>query len=258
MLTALRASERSTIRASHARREDGPFVCPDCDEQVDLHQGRNTIPHFAHRSTRICTHTTGETELHRKSKIEIFEALKNSPEVDRVEMEFSIGYIRADILARIRGELVAIEVQISTLSPESISFRTQEYRRRGIAVLWILEWTPKIEGLHFTPRPFERWLHATYFGRVYYWKAGLEIIPYQFQPRHIHVEPRTWFDKKGRQQRSGGFVKIAKRRRIAVRGRPLNLMQDFRSTTRPPWQSETLRIPEARLYLDSRTDFLRG
>jgi competence protein CoiA len=57
-------------------------------------------------------------------------------------LERSFVWGRPDVFAEIKGVPVAIEVQISSLSVDTIMRRTIEYGRSGIYVLWLLLWTP--------------------------------------------------------------------------------------------------------------------
>lgn len=257
MLTAIRASDNSLVRATHQTKAHGPFLCPDCGAEVSLNRGTITVPHFSHRGIRVCRNSAGETSAHRKTKLAIYEALLAHPEVSGVELERPFGTVRADVFALIRGLPVAIEVQISTLSPEAIAYRTAEYARKGIYVLWLLEWTGALEAYRYSPRRFERWLHAAYFGRVYYWQSGFTVIPYQFRDKHTHVERRVWKDSRGRTHRAGGYDRTSKRFKIAVRGRSLDIVRDFVGTDRAPWRSETVVVPEAKILLDTRREFER-
>jgi hypothetical protein len=55
-----------------------------------------------------------------------------------------------------------------------------EYARKGIYVLWLLQWTPTLNARRYTPRLWEKWIHAAYFGRMYYWIEGLTVASYHF------------------------------------------------------------------------------
>ncbi len=258
MLTAIRASDNSLVRAAHQTKAHGPFLCPDCRAEVSLNRGTITVPHFSHRGVRGCRNAAGETSAHRKSKLAIYEALLAHPEVSGVELERPFGTVRADVFTLIRGLPVAIEVQISTLSPEAIAYRTAEYARKGIYVLWLLQWTGALEAYRYSPRRFERWLHAAYFGRVYYWESGLTVIPYQFRDKHTHVPRQVWKDSRGRTHRAGGYDHTSKRFKIAVRGRTLDIVRDFVGVDRAPWRSKTIAVPEAKVYLDTKRGFDQG
>jgi competence protein CoiA len=138
---------------------------------------------------------------------------------------------------------------LSTLSPDTLTRRTEEYTRLGIYVLWLLQWTPKLDAEFYSPRPFERWLHAAYFGRVYFWKEGLTVIPYRFTPHQIHVEKRIWYDTRGNRKTAGGYRRLSKRRVAAVREAALNITQDFEPTTRNPFNAMSVRVPRGNILV---------
>lgn len=131
---------------------NGPFACLVCGDPVALKTGRNRVNHFAHINPVACQFAEGESEEHRRCKRAIYEALKAHPEAENVALEVALGEVRPDISATIRGVPVAIEVQLSNLPLDTILCRTIEYFRKGIYVLWLLQWTPKLDGQQFTPR----------------------------------------------------------------------------------------------------------
>jgi len=176
MLSASRKSDGQTVTAYLESKANGPFVCLQCREEVILKTGRHRTNHFAHANPIACKFLTGESEIHRRCKMEIFEALQKEPRVCNVALERALGEVRPDVSAYINGVPVAIEVQISSLSVETIMQRTIDYFRKGIYVLWLLQWTPELDAKRYTPRLWEKWIHACYFGRVYYWIEGLKIV----------------------------------------------------------------------------------
>lgn len=258
MLTALRHSNQRLVRASESSKEDGPFLCPECREVVLLNRGAVNTPHFAHKSYSPCGNGPAESDTHRRMKIEIYDALTRNPLVTLAELERPFGEVRADVFAVIDGVSVAIEVQISTLSADRIAARTRAYARLGVAVLWLLAWSPDVESLTYAPQQFERWLHAAYFGRVYYWHHGLTVIPYQFHDRHLRIPAKSWYDARGKLQRSASRTQISTKYKVTVRGKPLNIVSDFRRSRRLPWEGKFFRVPEALLYIDKRRNFERG
>lgn len=167
MLCAKQKLNRPSVTADSQRKSDGPFFCPECSREVVLRTGSVRITHFAHRVSDICRYGAGETDDHRRCKKAIYEALLREPGVKNVILEHSLKTARPDVSAEINNVPVAIEVQISTLSMETIIRRTEEYARQGIYVLWLLPWTPYLDGRRYSPKLWEKWIHAAYFGRVY-------------------------------------------------------------------------------------------
>jgi competence protein CoiA len=212
------------------------------------------LDHFAHRAD-FCPDELGESEMHRRIKAEIWLSLAQAKDVSELELERRFGDVRADIAASIRGVPVAIEIQVSDLSVDRIAFRTKEYARHGVFVLWLRLWKPSLERGRYSPAPWERWLHAAYFGRVYYWVRGSKVIPYHFEPGHVHVKYRIWTDAQGREKRGGGFSKKAKILKHALRGPVLDIVTDFIGRNREWWKGSDLEVPRSKIYCDTMPRF---
>jgi len=142
--------------------------------------------------------------------MEIYEALLRAPNVTKVALERPLESNRPDISAYINCVPVAIEVQISALSMESIIRRTAEYSRKGIYVLWLAQWTPYVDGLRYSPRLWEKWLHAAYFGRVYYWIEELKVASYHFDPYFKNIPESSWYSEHGEQMSSRAYSRRSK------------------------------------------------
>jgi competence protein CoiA len=158
-------------------------------------------------------------------------------------------------MASINGFSIAIEVQLSALSEEMIAHRTAVYAEKGIYVLWLAQWSPYLDSQQYRPEIWERWAHATYFGRVYYWTKGLSIIPYHFAPHYLR---RQVYRTRGKEARRGTVVYKSKRFRSPIRGKTLDLVRDFAAVTRPAWENGDLRIPAAKLFMDKQKDLFEN
>jgi hypothetical protein len=99
MLSAKRKSDGQIVAAYFEKKSNGPFACLDCNEEVVLKTGRQRINHFAHANPIACKFATGESEEHRRCKLEIFHALQNAPAVHNVALERSLGDVRPDVSA---------------------------------------------------------------------------------------------------------------------------------------------------------------
>lgn len=249
VLSALRKSDGQTVTAYEQRKENGPFCCLECGDPVILKAGRNRINHFAHENPLARHYAEAESDEHRRCKMEIYEALLRAQGVRNVAMERALGEVRPDVSAYIKGVPVAIEVQISSLSVETIMRRTIDYHRRGIYVLWLLQWTPKLDAPRYAPKLWEKWIHAAYFGRVYYWTAGLDVVSYHFDPHHKTVPKKTWYSADGKQMTGGGYSRKSNRYRTAVRGRTFNLATDFGPREREWWEGGGVKVPDAKIFL---------
>jgi hypothetical protein len=56
-----------------------------------------------------------------------------------------------DVSARINGIPVAIEVQLSVLSLETVARRTAEYAKKSVFVLWLTQWPPFLDADRYSP-----------------------------------------------------------------------------------------------------------
>jgi competence protein CoiA len=249
MLSAKRKSDGQTVLAYFEAKRNGPFTCLDCGDEVILKLGRNKTDHFAHANPIACKFAEGESDQHRRCKLEIYEALLQMPNVANPALERPLGLVRPDVSAYINGVPVAIEVQISSLSLETIQRRTIEYGRKGIYVLWLLQWTPELDAMQYSPRLWEKWIHAAYFGRVYYWTGGLSVAHYHFDPHFKSVPKKVWYSKDGKRMTGGGYSHRSKRYRTPVRRKTLNLATDFGPREREWWRGNGITVPDAKLYM---------
>jgi competence protein CoiA len=249
MLCATRKSNNQSAIAKWQSKADAPFLCPECGTEVVLRHGTARMNCFAHKSPNSCQHAGGETNDHRRCKLETYQGLLRHPGVTDVQLERPLGTVRPDVGANINGVPLAIEVQIISLSQETIIHRTKQHDRKGIYVLWLLQWTPYVDGTRYGPRLWEKWIHAAYFGRVYYWAKGPEVAPYRFEPYLIGVPESAWHSEDGKEMTAGGYGRKSKRRRTTIRDETLNLVKDFQPTQRDWWKAGDLTIPFAKLYI---------
>jgi competence protein CoiA len=243
MLTATRQTGGQKVAAWEVEKTDGPFLCFCCQQIVTLRKGEIKAPHFAHMPPVTCEYGTGESEAHRRCKIALYECLSSHPRVRKCEMERNLGTVRPDVSAFINDVPVAIEVQLSNLSLTRIQYRTAEYARKGIYVLWLPIYTSDLKQELYSPSLWEHWLHAAYFGRVYYWLEGLQILPIHFRDYYASVRGRT-----------RDYQKLA-RKKVPIDGNAATLTDDFRPVSRSAWSGQSLSIPPAKLFVDSQPDW---
>lgn len=251
MLTALRQNDQVKVLARDSTNLDAPFVCPKCTRLLILRKGQIKVHHFAHKPPVTCSFGAGETEQHHKAKLEIFDALKLESNVADLEVEKDFGASVADVFARISGIPVAIEIQRSTLSVNDIARRTANYHRLGIAVLWIGLPTDLPSSRKYSPKAWEKWCHAAYFGRLYFWSYGQVVQPVHLAPYQIHVESTTWHED-GLEKSGGGYDRRSKRWRTPVPGVPMLLSRHFASRMRTAWTGGTVTISNCQLFIDKQ------
>lgn len=249
MLTALRGSDGTKVLARDSEKVQAPFGCPGCRRVVTLKKGNIKAHHFAHLPPVTCALGSGETEQHFRAKLAIYDALLGEPNVSEVELEKALGTSRADVYAVVSGARVAVEIQRSTLSVNDITARTLNYHRQGIAVLWLALPSARLHEERFSPNAWEKWCHAAYGGRVYYWTEGQQVLPYHYDDYMRWVPESTWYED-GAEQSAGGYELRSKRWRTLRRGVPALISSSFRKQQRSPFNGGTVSIPECTLYSD--------
>jgi competence protein CoiA len=253
MLAGLKSATNEKVFAKDCEKEEGPFYCVGCKKELVLKKGRIKVHHFAHKPPFSCNRGQGETEKHRECKESIYKMLLTMPNVRDVDMEHDLGSAVADVYALINNVPVAIEVQRSILTVNEITRRTKEYQRLGVHVLWLLLFSTRISEEHFSPSAWEKWCHATYYGRVYYWTSGLDVIPYHFSEYKLYIKSSTWYEADGNQRSAGGYYKSSKRYKTPLPGRKVNIARDFSAKIRTEWSSKTIHVPECNIYLDGQS-----
>ena len=246
MMTAIRQLDGRKVGAWEADKTERPFLCPCCSEVVTLRRGGIIAPHFAHKPPVTCEYGTGESEEHRRCKIAIYEALINDPRARKCEVERDLGAVRPDVSAYINNIPVAIEVQVSNLTLEKIRRRTEEYARLGIYVLWLPVYKESLKRELYSPRPWERWLHQTYRGRVYYWVEGLRIQPVHFRDYLTEVRGRTH-----------DYEKLSTKK-VPIDGKLSVLTEDFMPVEREAWARGFIDIPRAKLFMDRQPGWYKA
>lgn len=249
MLTANRRSDGLKMVARDAERADAPFFCAGCSAEMTLRKGPIRIHHFAHKAPTSCRLGYGETQDHFLVKLAIYDALSKEANVSGAELEKRLPGAIADVFAVISGVPVAIEVQRSVLGIEGIAARTTTYHRLGIAVIWVALPEGKLDFDRYSPSAWERWCHAAYFGRVYYWAQGQVLRPVHFAPFTLHVPQQAWH-KDGQDHSAGGYDRRSKLWVKPVPGVPMLLSAHFQKRIRPAWSGGKMVIPDCTLYVD--------
>ncbi len=126
MLSARRQSDGQTVTAYLESKSNAPFLCLECNKEVTLKSGKVRLNHFAHAIPLGCKFAEGESEAHRRCKMEIFEALRREPNVRDVTLEHCVGNVRADVSARISGVL-DVRTALTLAVNQTQHFRVDEF-----------------------------------------------------------------------------------------------------------------------------------
>lgn len=215
-------SRREKVLAKNVGKDDGPFSCPECGEEVVIKKGGKVVHHFAHHPGSDCFYGIGETMLHLRAKQALYDALLTNPRVTELDVEHSLGSVRADIFFRLGRYPVGIEVQRSALTSQVIARRTRAYAKIGVYVLWVVpfEQCRPEDGERYAPSEWEKYLHALYFGHVFYWTQADKVQAVHFDGYLIENEYREWC-ADGEVRSAGGHAYWSKRYRTPVFGREL-------------------------------------
>jgi len=228
-----------------AKKDGAPYFCPVCREPVVLKKGSIYIHHFAHRPDSLCDYV-GESERHLSTKLSIYDALGEEHEC---EIEKPLDGVRPDVLAQIGDNQVAIEVQRSNLSYTVIRQRMERYHGLGISVLWVLPSSPPST---LRPSDWQRYLHATYYGRLYYHLRDATVIP-----THLSRLEKWIPASVIRGERYGGYNKLLRTCELIDAPRhTVNIAEDFRSSKRDEWVGKW-RVPSCLLWIDKQRAWWR-
>jgi len=253
MLTSVRLYNNKKVDAEYSKKDEKPFICPLCKEEVFLRKGLVRIHHFYHKQNSNCHFGEGESENHRLCKRQILNALQKEPaainfEIERTELKTVIP----DISGRIRDIPVVIEIQNSSIDIETIKYRTREYTRRGIYLLWILIWNDRLDSEKYNPRLWERYIHDLYKGRLYYWKEDLDVIPYHFGDYYFYREPEPYYDTSGEQHYPGSYYEFSKRYVTPIKGNVVNIVEGFLPFVRNYEKTDIFEFHNSILYSDNQ------
>lgn len=252
VLCGIRDSDNKKVFAYQSVKANGPFSCPKCRCELILKKGKIKVHHFAHKPPFNCGLGKGETDTHRRCKESIYRCLANRDNVSHLDVEANLGPIIADVYAEINGKPVAIEVQKSKVSVNEIRRRTIEYEKLGINVLWLALLNKKLNQDRYSPSAWEKWCHAAYFGRVYYWLVDLTVIPFHFSECQLYVEESTWYESGGYERSEGGYYRTSKRYKTPVAGNHVDIATHFVPNLKRAWSGGSIDIPKCRIYLDNQ------
>ena len=252
MLVAIRKETAQRELARDALKPGAPWSCPQCGDDVILKKGVVRVHHYAHRPTApFCEHGAGESEEHLRCKLAIYDQLRVHSSVSFCEMEWDLKIARPDVFVKINGAPVAIEVQRSSLTLDQIATRTSNYATLGAAVLWVCLWREELAGPRIAPSVWEKWLHAAYFGRVYYWRDD-HVVPIHFGEYRLSVPVKSWHDSDGSERTAGGYDKRSKRWRRVVGGQPLSIADDMQMVRASAFYGQALVVPSRIVWADQR------
>lgn len=232
MLTAMKENQEIAL-AWEAQRIEAPFFCPGCGQLLTLKKGEKKIHHFAHKPPTDCLYASGETEDHLRVKRAIYEALVNHPMVTKCALERNLSDVRPDVSMYVADVPVAIEVQRSNLSVETIIARFREYTRRNISLFWVLTQEPVRSELMYVSgnvhrlKKWHKYLRDIYRNRLYVHQWGAVVSVLEADPCILSVDASDW---------SKGYDYPAKSHVHLWDLGTINIVEHFHSRYRKPFE----------------------
>ena len=231
----------------------GDFTCPECAQPLVLKQGRVKVAHFAHKAASGCENGKGESQDHLQCKYEIFQALKDHPRISHLQLERRLQGVRPDISFALDGtHKIAVEVQISTLPISLIEHRTRVYAQKSFYLLWCSPYSidgPQETEQPFAPRDWQKYIHALYFGRIFFWMRGQTLLPVHLTDHMLSSE--GGYDQDG--EYHDGYTRRSKRYRNVDFEEEVQITE-LVPTERGAWKAASISIPSCKLltYAPSR------
>ena len=283
LLTAFDKSKTKCI-AWDTDKEQKPFTCPRCEDEVILKKGIKKVHHFAHKPPVNCNFGAGESQKHYEVKKAIYEALLKEPNCSKCELERTkLEGVRPDISLKINDSYVAIEIQNSTIDIALINQRIERYNKLNIHLIWILpDNNPTIvlpdskdkemNKRLCRPKEWEKYLHKLYFGKLYYWQDNANVKPlhlqtYQYETAsgnwiednddYQELEGTNWYNDNIDEAYYGGNTKYSKTKKEFIfpklNGKDiiLNIAKDFKSTKVKQSTFKDASTPYRKLWIDT-------
>lgn len=122
---------------AHDALKGHQYFCPVCSTPVILKTGSIKVSHFSHHHILLCNRYLYKREsiLHLKLKHDLYLQLNRHYDV---AMEYYLESIEQIPDVLIEKDL-AVEIQLSRISPELILSRTEGYYKLGMRVMWLLD-----------------------------------------------------------------------------------------------------------------------
>jgi hypothetical protein len=259
---ARKVSDDKKIHADDATKADGPFYCPDTFDPLIVRKCDEKRDHFAYHGRQSPVYSPGETLLHKNCKLEICKHMKEKFPDGNWEHERIIPKnprkkfieARPDVSGRINKIPVVIEIQASSLKIDEIVARSENYKKHGCHVLWIIPLKEELGDDEFRPRLYERYLHEIYYGRVYYWVSGYgtKLKPVHFDPVFRDIEIREWYEN-GELVSVGGYQRKLRTIYKPNYGKTIDISADFKDLLRSSFypENEKKAVPELMIYMDN-------
>lgn len=248
----------------YVSKKDGPFYCPKCNSTVIVRKCAEKEDHFAHKPRLSPVLTKKDQFLHTECKNAICDYLSKQFPAGKWAVERPIKAnerlgtekIIPDISGRIDDIPIAIEVQKTAYTLTKIREKTEAYNRLKVYVLWVIPLKKELGDDDFRPRLFEKYLHAMYYGRAYYWipTKPTKLLPVHFSFSCRYIEPTSFYDEDGEEKSFGGYYLSYKTIKKPNSAGYIDIATELKRVERPmftnkKWDEE---IPACKIMMDTR------
>ena len=119
-------------------RPPAPLICDECHHPMYAKVSRNGLRFFAHAAGAPNCALALETLAHHLFKLELANAARDAGAQAELEVRGPDGTWRADVLASDHGGTwrMALEAQLSPITADDISARTERMRADGVTSIW--------------------------------------------------------------------------------------------------------------------------
>ncbi|MGF7533711.1 competence protein CoiA family protein [Bacillus mexicanus] len=115
------------------------FFCPVCGGELAVKLGHQKAPHFAHKQNKSCSiDIEPESAYHLEGKRQLYVWLKTQQASPLLEPFIKSIKQRPDIMAKIKGHMLAVEYQCATLASDRFLKRTAGFKQAGILPHWVM------------------------------------------------------------------------------------------------------------------------
>ncbi|MFJ4126113.1 competence protein CoiA [[Kitasatospora] papulosa] len=115
------------------------LACPECGGRVFARASQHGLRHFYHRVRPLDCELANESQEHHLLKLELAMAARAAGWRAELEVSSELRDWRADVLVfdEQGRPFMALEAQLSPMTPDEARMRTDRYARDGVAVCWV-------------------------------------------------------------------------------------------------------------------------
>ncbi|MFE7429799.1 competence protein CoiA [Streptomyces sp. NPDC057545] len=115
------------------------LACPECGGRVFARASQHRVRHFYHQVRPLDCELANESPEHHLLKLELAMAARAAGWRAELEVSSETRNWRADVMVLDENDrpFMALEAQLSPMTPDEARMRTDRYARDGVAVCWV-------------------------------------------------------------------------------------------------------------------------